>query len=649
MLTYVINTSENRTLDSDKLFELTGYNKIRWLNCPLSEVAVCAQHIFEKQNVIGSEEFRIAVLVDFFGFDRIRVPYGRRKYVPETGVDISLYLPFIETYLLDNLIAFLENRELFTSDFEIYYVQNTKLDRYDFLNNEEAQLRQILSGGTPAQTDEVTGSSEPDGNGEDCVYTSFDLYCTENVSLNFDLKSYPYGSLEMTFSQFLKAFSDRISEKYDIRRHYYISNYGGGMARAALDSLTLSLYLIYTYEREESSIEDEEIEIGRIDAQTLKDVLINAWTKICLARDMAKGNDSLYYSLKENIRVDEENLQPKTESGMEVLIDFNTGEAASMHPIDMYEKVCYYHNRTREQIAKDKRAEFDRLMNEYLVNRDSTKQTDVEAEIAQKMNDGSLITTRQFPSKEEYLHIAKQKQEEISARFDNVLSAAYREVDFTEEKNRADVAYKKFCHVKKCMHRNIIGDLIFMILAIAACVGPYILLQLSGAGLPSWYSLSLGIQCAAVFLILFAVALSLQISILALRMKKAKKELRDAYFDAYKKECDSLASIRARYNEDLLYIERTRYELRQLKFLYELNMAKDANVMRHRKMLEELEDHLGSILNHLDIEPILDPEETVSDEFDMTKPIRAKENKVYRIFSLDVIEKLFSRKGRDET
>ena len=46
MLTYVINTSENRTLDSDKLFDLAGYNKIKWLNCRLSEVRQCAEYIY---------------------------------------------------------------------------------------------------------------------------------------------------------------------------------------------------------------------------------------------------------------------------------------------------------------------------------------------------------------------------------------------------------------------------------------------------------------------------------------------------------------------------------------------------------------------------------------------------------------------------
>ena len=148
MLTYVINTSENRTLDSDRLFDLAGYNKIRWMNASLNEMEQCAQFIYEKQNVLGADEFRIAIIVDFYGFDRIRVPYRRLGYKTETGVDISLYLPFIETYLVDHLLTFLENRELSAMDFEIYYVQNTKLERYEFIDNALDQMRQVLNGGT---------------------------------------------------------------------------------------------------------------------------------------------------------------------------------------------------------------------------------------------------------------------------------------------------------------------------------------------------------------------------------------------------------------------------------------------------------------------------------------------------------------------
>ena len=54
MLTYVINTSENKTFDSDRLFDLAGYHKIHWMNCSLSEIGECARTIHEKQNILGA-------------------------------------------------------------------------------------------------------------------------------------------------------------------------------------------------------------------------------------------------------------------------------------------------------------------------------------------------------------------------------------------------------------------------------------------------------------------------------------------------------------------------------------------------------------------------------------------------------------------
>ncbi|MBO5270245.1 MAG: hypothetical protein J6B77_05635, partial [Clostridia bacterium] len=321
MLTYVINTSENKTFDSDKLFDLAGYNKIRWLNCRLSDIGQCAQYIHEKQNVLGADRFRIAVLVDFFGFDRLRIPYGRRGFGSDDGVDISLYIPYIEVFLLDNLIAYLEKREMYTEDFEVYYVQNTRMEPYEFLDNAPEQLCTILKGCPNEKLEATSCCSEcrdtvPEDDPlvaprkypptippcERIPYRAFDLYCTECVSLRFYLTDYPYGAQAMTFWEFYNAFRHRLGNKRGIRRHYYISSYGGGNARAAFDTLSLSLYLIRMYEREEL-IEDGEMEVLHLDADTLKEVLETAWGKINLARKVAKANDSRYFSLKQNMGV----------------------------------------------------------------------------------------------------------------------------------------------------------------------------------------------------------------------------------------------------------------------------------------------------------------------------------------------------------
>ena len=98
----------------------------------------------------------------------------------------------------------------------------------------------------------------------------------------------------------------------------------------------------------------------------------------------------------------------------------------------------------------------------------------------------------------------------------------------------------------------------------------------------------------------------------------------------------------------MLLIEQTRYDIRQMKRLFDANRVKHHNATMHRKTLEELKDCLASMLNNLDVEPVIDPNESVDGEFDISKPIRSKENKVYQIFSIETIERMFPKKGREE-
>ena len=146
MFTYVINTSENKTFESDLLFDLSGYNKISWMSCRLDEISDCAGTIIENQNVIGADNFRIAVIVDFFGFDKIRTPYGYQGYGDDSGIDTSLYFPYIDAFITDNLIQKLAWKDIAASAVDVYYVQNGKFESFSFLGNEKEQLVKILDG-----------------------------------------------------------------------------------------------------------------------------------------------------------------------------------------------------------------------------------------------------------------------------------------------------------------------------------------------------------------------------------------------------------------------------------------------------------------------------------------------------------------------
>lgn len=682
MLTYVINTSENKTFDSDRLFDLAGYSKIRWLNCALSDVRLCAEEIFEKQNVLGADTFRIAVLVDFYGYDRIRVPYGRLGFGPEAGVDISLYMPYIEAYLMDNLIAYLENRELYTSDFEVYYVQNTRIERYEVLDNLMEQTRAVLEGGNevgkldpPKKKKEVLEDLDTDDQKkkkpkakkdpkdpkdhkdeeeeddeekippEDLVlYDSFRLYCTPTLSLNFDLKIYPYGATEMTFPQFFRAFRERMGYRPMLRRYYYVTSYGGGKARSAFDTLSLSLYLIRMYEREEMQKDEGEIEIEHLDVELLKDVLVNAWVKISLASEIAKGNDSQYFALRENLdegTIEERNPLPTLES-IPLVSD---GENRSVE--EMYEKICYFAERSPEQIASDHREEFNGIMDAYLDSRDETRESSVEEEFENRIQNGTMKMTTKSPSKNDYRTIVEEKQQNISEIFTRVLDADYIATSFDEEKKRADKVYKKYKLTKACLTKQILGDIVFAVIALLAVLVPYAVLQLSGYALGTFDVMMLAVHAGALFGGLYVLAIFLRVMPLIAQLRKTKREMRVCYAQALRREQYSMSQIRHRYEVDLLEIECERYRLRQLRRLYEANAAKDRNVEAHRDMLRDVKDRVAGILNNLDVEPVLDPNESVEGEFDLSKPISARENGVYRIFSVETIERLFPRKGRD--
>ena len=437
-----------------------------------------------------------------------------------------------------------------------------------------------------------------------------------------------------------------------VRRHYYISSYGGGASRAAFDNLSLSLYLIRMYEREETVTGDGEMEIIHLEATVLKDVIEEAWRKVNAARDLAKFNNLEYYSLiqdpsEEYYEPEQEELTPKeaiyrerSALPKEVIRSNFSGEK-------YYKEICEFSSRTSADIKNRNRKEFDKVMSEYLKNRDETRESSVEADFRNMAEMGLLKMTNQTPSQNDFDHIAAQKEKEISGIFQSILEAEYINVDYTEEKKKADKAYTQYKKAKAWMHRNLIGDIIFMILSVLAMVVPYYFFQLTKYDSKIFSSTLLFVLASGIFAGLFVLSVVLCVLPFVRKANSAKAALYNCYLDCCAKERYSFSSIREKYEKDLLRIERTRYDLRQIKYLFEANRTKNNNVTVHRNTLEELEDCLAAMLNNLDVEPVLDPNESVEGEFDLSKPIRSKENKVYQIFSIETIEKMFPREGRD--
>ena len=407
------------------------------------------------------------------------------------------------------------------------------------------------------------------------------------------------------------------------------------------------------YEREESRNNDGEMEIIHLEATVLKDVIEEAWRKVNAAKLVAKKNELEYYRLvqrpAEKIPTKEERKAHMKDAIMHERVALTPEITdAKLTGDEYYEEVCAFAGRSSAEIKNRNRFEFDRIMTEYLHQRDITRENNVEADFKQMKNLGILETTDQTPSQHDYEYETNKKQQEISDVFKMILEAEYIEVNYDEEKKKADKAYNLYKKAKVWMNRNIIGDIIFMILAVVAMVVPYYTLQLSGYSSKVFDSTVLTLFSIGIFSGLFICAVLFQVIPFLRRLNKAKKELKRCYIDCYAKERYSFSSIRDRYEKDLLRIENARYELRQMKCLFDANRAKNENVAAHRNMLESLEDCLASMLNNLDVEPKMTRNESVDGEFDISKSIRAKENKVYQIFSIETIEKMFPKKGSDD-
>ncbi|MBR5900183.1 MAG: hypothetical protein IKZ38_02170 [Clostridia bacterium] len=713
MITYVINTSENRTFDSDQLFRLAGYKKIHWLNSRLGEVDQCIEYIKNKQGAIESEEFRVAVIVDFFGFDKIRKPYGRNGYASDAGVECSLYLPYIEGYLTDKLFLALEKKELYSSDYEVFYIKGGKLEIIDNLSNLKEQIDQILEpvessyvetrkgyvkedktfyvseegksyteaeyeqlkveidklnkrlyeNLTEKQKSEVLSdlqvamdeldqlkaqTREVKSIIEEKAYTEFDLYCTPNLSLRYRIDEFPYiinvnKEDGISTRQFFEAFCDRSIKSKKIRRYFYNTSLGGSAAKSAFENLALYLNLIRLYEREDELKEDGVIDVNGINPEQLKDLLLNAWNKIVQAKKVAKENNSLYYSLK---NIQKKNSRKKEFTKLTPEEEFSLARAKIVLPDDekknslekQYSFIMSMGKKEQKIFIDKDKEEFDDILSKYLEKRNDMTEREVEEDFNERIKSGKLETTNQCPPKQECDYVVGQKQDEISRLMEKVLDAEYSVQQFEEEQRAAKKYYEKYLEAKKVLQRGTLGDIIFFILTLAVVLVPYIVLK-SITGF-NYASVGVVIACCAVFFGLLAVSFMFALLPAIKKMKNMKKLMLECYKDCLAKKKVALSQLRKRYEVDLIDIEECRYEIRQIVYLYKLNIKKNRNVNLHRNKLDEVENCLGTILNNLGIHPVVDNNVRVEREFNVNKPILSYENKIYKIFSLDAIETL---------
>lgn len=719
MITYVINTSENRTFDSDQLFKLAGYKKIQWLNVHLDEVEKCIEYIKNKQGAIESEEFRVAVVVDFFGYDKIRIPYGREGYFEDEGVEWNLYLPYIEAYLNDRLFYALEKQELFSASYEVFYIKGGSVEVIENIDNLKDQVDQVISpndeGFTGVNKHYVKESEtvyvSADGNVyslKDCEemrskldglnkrlyenlsksekekvlvdiqvledsldivrtqkievkkiveeksYNKFELYCTPNLSLKFEIYDYPYiievnKGEGISTRQFFEAFHDRSIKSKRIRRYFHSTSLGGSPAKAAFENLALYLNLVRLYEREDTFKEDGVIDVTKINPNELRDLLLTSWNKIVKAKNVAKENNSFYYSLKNIFKKQTSKQDKKKEKPEE---EFSKTRAKIVIPnndlkdsIDkQYQFIMGMGKRGEKIFIDEDKKEFDEILSKYLEKRNDLTEKEIDEDFSDRIKSDTLEKTNQCPPQQELDFVVGQKEDEISSLMAKVLEAEYSVQKFEEEKKSAKKYYEKYLEAMKVLKRGTIGDIVFFILTLATIIVPYIVAKsITGFNVGAVLTI---IVCSATFFALFLLSFLIAVLPSIKKMNKMKRLMLECYKDCLTKKKIALAELRRRYEIDLIAIEELRYEIRQIINLYNYNLKKDKNIDKHRKTLDDLENCLGTILNNLGVHPVVDENVIVEKEFNMLKPIISYENKIYKVFSLEAIEELLIKDER---
>lgn len=726
MLTYVINTSENKTFDTEKLFSLVGYNKIVWINSKLDEINKCAEYIFEKQNVLGADDFRIAVIIDFYNFDRIRLPYSVIEYKTEreqNGVDLSIYYPFIECYLIDNLFEKLSQKNLIISQRDVYYVQADTFEKLENINNAQEQIKKILAGKTigdkpheltdfnkerveKARNEKVKGivenavkivhkeselgkdttihnkkindilkgrkiktilNKDVDFNyditsGEDDIdkYTKdqindlidsltphdyFELYCTENVTLKFSSDDYPYsGGGPINIVDFYDAI---IARNKKLRRHYYLHSYFTTTIMAAYNTLNLSLFLIEMYEQEETLYEEGEIKIKKIDPKKLKDLLVTSWNKVTIAKNIAKENKTDYYDIEKIMEKEDEYVKRKFPSVQKTLEEVKEEkEILTIKSIEeLYERVLAYASHTKVGMSLSDYQLLNATITTYLNKRDLARENNVDEQFEDEKNRGTLSLTKKCPPKIIYEKLIFEKEQEIADIFKNTLSSEYINVDYTEEKEEADVLLAKYEKLKESAKGKALPTIIFNVIVCLLLLIPYALLQRRFDGIFNLQSILLYIFHGLFFGGILFLSFSFHALYIKLRMSLIKRKLKYCLLSCLKKNRQAMSLFIKRYEQELLLVEEYRFLIRVIKRFKELNDQKEMHVKLHRAELENLENLLSSLLNNLGIEAVVNKNINIGAEFNIDEPINSPNNKVYKIFSIETIEDLFAAKG----
>ncbi|MBR2987850.1 MAG: hypothetical protein IKC63_07500 [Clostridia bacterium] len=658
MITYVINTSKSTTLNSNLLFDLAGYKRIHWLFSSLDEISACADRIVADQNKLIEDELRVAVILDFHGYDKVRLPHDDDP----DKVHLDVYKPYLLAHLVKNLFQKIQKRGCRIASSEVFYIQNNVDGSSNDAANRNEEVAHIFSLPEHRQAfarqtlpkitlgDDATDEQKARKKAEEAQvaadeavlatpYECFQLHLSEDSSLTFSAKEYCYKDT-VTLNEFIETIRVLMIDNKSIVRHIHRTT-GEMSVHAAYDNLTLSLFLIREYENNRT-VEGSETTaiVAKLETLKLQKYLRSAYAKIDAAREIALDDEGVprYYSLK--LPQSSQRKTVSTEEDVPVVVDSN------ITVDDMYTNILTYASHSDSGMDEEDIAALDELVNTYIsesqAKRENAFTEEFEAGIATKKLEKTM---KRCPTEDDYQKAVKTKRAELEGLLSSSLEAEYVNVKFDDEKKLADKEYEKYHNAKADYKRHLLGDTLLFVLTLLVMIIPYAALQCYQAPF-SLASLILYGIAAGVFGGLLIFCYFVHLVPVANRMRRAENEMRKIYRSCLEKRKTAFAKLKKRYEQNLPDIETIRYEIREIKRLHEMNREIFCNITLHREMLEDVAIILKSMMSQLDIPIDRNRDERVDHEFDPDKPIMDPANRIYKVLSLDNIKNLFMQEGR---
>ncbi len=641
MLTYVINTSENKVLKSEVLFELVGYNKIVWMRSGLSAIENCAEEILRKQEPMTASEYRVVVLVDFLAFEKTLFP--EENPVSEY---LAIYRKLIEIYLYNHLYAKLNRARLGFDGLEVFYIQYCERNTIRENAAEKAQLAEIVGLGK----DDTDVVEEKRG---DTVIKKRNVFRVkyDNGMLLFRAEDFcrnKEAGEEVDIDCFFDSYTDNYNIAYrafGARSRTYVAESASAKmeSRAAFDNLNLSLALIRAYEQElklgDGDTRDDVVDIPKMNKNVFFDIIRKAYGKVHSALELVRqsGKANGFYRLETKETVTESILcndlkeEEREEAG---------NKAKSLGIVNQYAAIKQFASILPGEKSEEEKEELSGYMRQYKEGRDSLRNLSGEDETRELLRDAPQQS--KYPSGLEFENAVEKKKKTMRTILRAAIDADYKGADYTKEFEEASEVYDRYQRAEAALTKSFRTHIGCLILVLIAMIVPYVILQQTQFSVLG--AMVLVPIALAVFGGLYILSAIIHIIPLLRARTLAKLRMTELYEKCLLKQRKAMLELKRRYVDYLPAVEKIRFEIYTLQVLHDANKEINRHIEEHREMLEKLRDVLLGMLNSMQVAHKADTDVVLDeDEFKINESFRA--NRIYKVFTLDAIEEIFAEGG----